>query len=246
MSQHSLRRTGQLVVRRHSPKRRRAWLVMSAIGVCLLAYSTYEWGRYRSGYSVSAALKERRDFEAKIDALQEENAALRANVANAETSREVERKSYKNVEGTLNELQTQVQRQNDELAFYRAIVAPEDGVGSLRVQRLEVRRASVAGRYVMQLVLIQSMRQDRSVAGGVKIEVVGTRAKEPVKYLLRELNSSAPESNELAFSFRYFQKLETEVTLPEGVTPETVNVTVRSTRESPVQQTFPWRVLSAS
>ena len=245
MSESLSRKTGQLVVRYHAPWRRRVWLTLAVVGGVLAFYATYEWGRFDGGYNVLAMAQERRDYAAKIGALERDNAALRASVTGAETAREVEHKSYADVERGLNALQAQVQQQNEELAFYRGIVAPEDGIGGLRVQRLEIYNGAVAGHYVLRLVLMQSMRQERTVSGGVKIELVGTRAQQPARLSLPEMGAETRDSGELAFSFRYFQKLETEVALPEDFEPASVEVEVRSSRQSPLQQSFPWQVLSA-
>jgi len=130
------------------------------------------------------------------------------------------------------------------LAFYRGIVAPEDGVGGLRVQRVEVFNGTVAGHYILRLVLMQSMRQERTVSGGVRIEIVGSKEEQPVRLTLSELGANSRDG-ELVFSFRYFQKLETEVTLPVGFQPTTVEVAVRASQQAPQQQSFPWQVVNS-
>ncbi|MBC7983320.1 MAG: hypothetical protein H7Y02_05625 [Candidatus Obscuribacterales bacterium] len=245
MGEQAPHKTGQLVVRYHAPRRSRVLWVLGVLSCALALYLTYEWGRFDGGYSVLAMSQERRDYAAKIAALERDTASLRTNVAGAETAREVEHKSYANVEQSLSALQKQVQTQKEELAFYRGIVAPEDGVGGLRVQRLEVHNGSAVGHYVLRLVIMQSMRQESTISGGVKIELIGTRAQQPTRIGLSDLNAEVRESGELPFSFRYFQKLEAEVTVPQDFEPASVEVAVRSSRQPLLQQTFPWQVISA-
>jgi hypothetical protein len=245
MAEYSPIKSGQLVVRYHAPWRRRVIWALTIVGAVLFIYLTYEWGRYDGGYSVLAMSQERRDYEAKIVELERETAELRAKIANTETARDVEHKSYANVERGLSDLQSQVQRQNEELAFYRGIVAPEDGVGGLRVQRLQVSSGGAPGHYVLRVVLMQSMRQENTVSGGVKIELVGTRAQQPARLALSDLGVDVKENGEWAFSFRYFQNLETEIAVPADFEPASIEVAVRSSRQSPFQQSFPWQVLSA-
>jgi hypothetical protein len=245
MAEYAPIRTGQLVVRYHAPWRRRVIWGLSIVGAALFVYLTYEWGRYDGGYSVLAMSQERRDYEARIEELERESTAMRVKIANAETSRDVEHKSYADVERGLSELQSQVQRQNEELAFYRGIVAPEDGVGGLRVQRLQVLSGSAPGHYVLRVVLMQSMRQENTISGGVKIEVVGTRAQQPARLGLSDLGAEVRDNGEWPFSFRYFQNLETEISVPADFEPVSIEVAVRSSRQSPIQQSFPWQVASA-
>lgn len=238
-------RTGRMVVRYHTPHRGRWLWVCGVIGGVIALYFTYEWGRYDGGYSVLAMAQERRDYGAKIAALERSGATLRASVAGAETAREVEHKSYAAVEQSLAALQKQVQQQKEELAFYRGIVAPEDGVGGLRVQRLEIHAGGAPGHYTLRLVLMQSMRQENTISGGVKLELVGMRAQQQARLGLGALNAEIRDSGELPFSFRYFQKLETEVVLPTDFEPVTIEVAVRSSRQPVLQQSFPWLVMSA-
>ncbi len=238
-------KTGRMVVRYHAPWRRRAVWIAALIGGIVLVYGTYEWGRFDGGYSVFAMMQERRDRAAEIAVLKGESAALRTKVTGAETSRSVEHQSYADVERTLGDLQAQVQKQRDELAFYRGIVSPEDGVGGLRIQRMDVLPDAGDGRYKLRLVLMQSMRQDTVIAGSVKIEVEGTRNKLPVRLGLADLGGKTRESGDVAFSFRYFQNIEQDIALPADFEPTAVDVEVKSSRQQPLHQSFPWAVRTA-
>ena len=245
MGEFSPIRPGQLVVRYHSPWRRRLIVAGATVGAVIVVYGTYEWGRFDGGYSVFAAAQERRDHAAQVKALQSENASLRGKVTDAEMSQSVERKSYSDVETTLHDLQGQVQRQREELAFYRGIVSPEDGVGGLRIQRLDVLAGGAERHYKLRLVLMQSMRQDAVVSGSLTVELEGARDKQPVRLSLAEAGGQVRDSGDVAFSFRYFQSIEREVTLPEGFEPSAVNVEVKSSRQQPLRQSFPWQVVTA-
>jgi hypothetical protein len=66
----------------------------------------------------------------------------------------------------------------------------------------------------------------------------GTR---PTRYSLGQL-LGRPHA-QLPFSFRYFQTIESAVTLPEGFQPFEVEVSVQSRQlRSPLRQSFPWKV----
>jgi hypothetical protein len=220
-------------------------LAAAVVGAIVLVYGTYEFGRFDGGYNVVAMAQERRDKASEIEVLREENAALRTKVTGAETSRSVEHQSYADVERTLGDLQSQVQKQRDELAFYRGIVSPEDGVGGLRIQRMDVLPDAGDGRYKLRLVLMQSMRQDAVIAGSVKIELEGSRNKQPVRLTLAEVGGQTREAGDVAFSFRYFQNIEQDIALPADFEPTAIDVEVKSTRQQPLHQSFPWAVRTA-
>ncbi len=68
----------------------------------------------------------------------------------------------------------------------------------------------------------------------------GTEAGRPAHHSVGELLGRPKAA--LPFSFRYFQTIEQEVTLPEGFEPFEAEVQVRSGKlRSPVEQTFPWK-----
>lgn len=235
-------RTGQLVVRYHSSWRRRTVLIAAGIGVLVLLYLMYEWGRFEGGYSKFTEIQRRRELTAQVEKLEQENEKLRAQVAAAELAREVDHKAYGDVEKTLADLQAQVLKQREELAFYRGIVSPEDGIGGLRIQRLQILPGGAPARYRLRLVLVQSMRQDAVVSGSVAVRVEGVRNGGPAQLTLTDLGGSARADGLVPFQFRYFQTLERDLVLPDGFEPRAVNVEVRSGRGTPVRESYPWRV----
>jgi hypothetical protein len=235
-------RTGQLVVRYHSSWRRRALMIAAGIGALLLLYVMYEWGRFEGGYSKFAEIQRRRELTAKVDALEQENEKLRAQVASTELARNVDDKAYSDVEKNLADLQAQVLKQREELTFYRGIVSPEDGIGGLRVQRFQVLPGAADRQYQLRLVLVQSMRQEAVVSGSVGVQIEGVRDNRPVQLALSEAGVSTRADGQLPFQFRYFQNIEQDIVLPVGFEPRAVNVEVRSGRLAPVRESYPWQV----
>lgn len=232
-------RTGQLVVRYHTPLKRRALLAGLLIASVVLIYGAYELGRYRAGYDVLSAARQRTSLHTQLVEVQRENQALRRDKASAQLNREVSQRSYADVEKMVADLQAQLMRQREELAFYRGIVSPEDGLGGLRVQRFQVIPTEVEHHFKLRLVLVQSMRQNTVASGSVQLEVSGLRGQEAVRLALPAL---ADAHDSLPFSFRYFQDLEQEVELPADFEPHSVEVHVRSSHSPEVRESFPWKI----
>lgn len=241
MAEFSPLKTGQLVVRLHSPWRRRAIVAFVVLLMLLIPYATYEWGRWNSGYSIVAVTQERLEHAERVRKLEQQVAALQSGVASAELARNVDRQSYESVEKTLTDLQAQVRDQRDELAFYQAIVSPKEGPSGPRVQSVTITNGALADHYQLKLLLIQSLLQEAMAGGSIKIELVGTRAGQPATLSLADVVVEERGRNELSFSFRYFQELEQEVVLPADFAPATVNVELKSSRQAVVKQSFPWQ-----
>jgi hypothetical protein len=86
------------------------------------------------------------------------------------------------------------------------------------------------------------MRQEATVAGAVAIQIEGTQDGQPKKLSLVDIASGVRGDGQIPFQFRYFQNLEQDVALPKGFEPRAVNVEVRSGRNPPVRESYPWVV----
>ena len=221
----------------------RTWLVRGLLGALALVvgYLVFEYGRISAGYDVVDAANERAAFEAHIDGLDDRIAELEQEVAMLETHREIDREAYKEVEGSLLTLQAKIQEQQDAIAFYRGIVSPADGKPGLRVQDFRLTRGGEEREFNLRLVLVQAMKHDRKVSGNVALTVEGNEAGEAKSYPLAEL-LPPDASKDWPFSFRYFQDFDRQLVLPDGFTPERINVEVRSrTRSiSSIEESFAW------
>jgi hypothetical protein len=225
---------------------RRSWvrwlgLAAAAGTVVLVTAYAYHRGRVAAGLDVAGVAIERRELSAKVARLEAENGELGAKVAELEMARRLDREAYGQVERTLGELQSQLSRQGDDLAFYRSIVSPEDGVQGLRIQRLEIQPGDGPREFVLRLTLIQAMRHESVASGLAQVILHGMQGDRPARLTLGEL-LGRPRA-QLPFSFRYFQTVEQPFTLPEGFEAFEAEVQVRSSKlRTPLQQSFAWKV----
>jgi hypothetical protein len=223
---------------RRKPRLLQFLLVVAVAGAVVLAY---ELGRLNGGFS---SLDQRRERESLMATIAERDRAienLQRTIAILETSQDIDRETYAQVEVNLDELQARIQAQEEELAFYRGIISPEDGLAGLRVQTLELRPIETGSGYVLHLVLVQAITHDRRVSGTVSFDIAGTLDGNEVRYSLEDLVADdSPEA--LAYSFRYFQDLQRELVLPEGFRPSELLMVIRPREPSGdvLEQVFDW------
>ena len=207
----------------------------------LAGWIGYGQGQRSAGHDAAAEAEQRSVLQEGVGRLEFENKRLHAKVAELEMARRLDRDAYGQIERTLGGLQSQLARQSDDLAFYRSIVSPADGIQGLRVQRFEVLPGEEPRQVKLKLTLVQAMRHESVVAGLAQITLIGMQGDAPARHSVGELLGK-PRA-ELPFSFRYFQTVEQTVSLPEGFQPFETDVRVHSTKlRSPVQQTFPWKI----
>ena len=159
-------------------------------------------------------------------------------------TQQVERIAYDRIDDRLRVLQGTVHSLEEEVAFYRSIVAAD------REQGIEVRNLVVDpdGRergYRFQVVLTRGGKSDKVAAGSVSLSVSGEHQGKSRRLSFRDL--SMPKSDALEFSFKYLQRLQGHLTLPAGFVPRRVHVRVDTPDEksSSLERHFDWPALAS-
>lgn len=212
-----------------------------AVVIVGVGYLVFEFGRIQANYNIVDARKERQAYEDRIQSLENDIVTLKEEVALLETHRDIDREAYNDVEASLIALQAKIQEQTDAISFYRGIVSPADGAAGLRVQNLRLTRGESERAYNVRLVLVQSLKHDRKVSGDVRLSIEGEQAGAATTYGLSQLLPEEASAN-WAFSFRYFQDFDKEIILPDGFTPETITIEVRSKTRSiaSIEESYSW------
>jgi hypothetical protein len=232
-----------VIVRTYAPTRR----VVVVVAVTLLAafalYVIYELGRYDAGYDRLAVAQERSELEAAIEHLKEDNHELNLRLAEIDTQRIGWAREQAEVSRTIGDLQAQVARQAQDLAFYRGVGA-QTATASLGVsiQQLRIGATAEPARFRVHLTLVRSVRADDVVNGSAVFQLDGEAQGREETLGLAALTAGA--QRELPYSFRYYQNLDQEITIPQGLRPERLSIEVRSSRKgiAPLSQTFMWTV----
>ncbi len=125
-------------------------------------------------------------------------------------------------------------------------MSPQDGVAGLRIQSLEVLAADGERRYSLRLVLVQAIVHSRKLAGQIKLQLEGLRDGQLASIEGSQLGAGDGRYD-MAYDFRYFQGLETELELPLGFEPQRINVEIwpNEAKAEKVYQSFDWSVTSA-
>ena len=207
-------------------------------------YSGFELGRATGGYAVFSSTLERMDLWRRNRALASENEALAHRVATAEIGQKVDQRAQTDAQRMMGELQAETARQQQELQFYRGLVARQYGAGTLRVQELQI-HAEEGRRHRIRITLVQAATRDTVANGTVSLTIDGISGGAPKQLALAELEPGKRRG--LPFSLRFFQQIEVIVELPEEFEPSGLHVEYRLARAAePTRQTFPWRVEGAS
>jgi hypothetical protein len=232
----------KLVVTTYAPTRRWVTIIVLLLVVGGAVYGMFEFGRWRGGFDAPAAWKERRELEAQIENRDATILDLRAKIAQLESSTVGQTREREEVQRTIGDLQAQVARANQELAFFRGIVTQNANSAEVKIQQARMVATATANKFRIRVTLVQPMKPDTVVSGVVVLSVDGEVDGKPGRADFATL--SGGKRREIPFTFRYLENIEEEVTMPPGMKPEQLLVEVRSSRRgsAPVQQSYVWSV----
>jgi hypothetical protein len=231
-----------LVVRRLAPALRTALLVTAAVLGVVALYLVYELGRYDAGYDRQAVAQQRTALEVRIEHLEKDNRELRTRLAEADTIRAGRAREQAELARSMGELQAQVARQSEELAFYRGVVAQNANTLGVKIEQLRITVGKRPATFIVHMSLVRSGRADSAATGTVHLSLDGTSDGAARTLDLAAL--SGGQVRELRYNFRYLQNFDQELVVPLAFKPGQLVVEVQSTRHdvAPLSQTFLWTV----
>ena len=127
-----------------------------------------------------------------------------------------------------------------EVAFYKGIMAPGSADKGLRISRIDLDAIS-ANQYSYAVMMTQVVDNTNYVQGEVAVNVIGLRSGEQEVIALRDLDENISELG-IPFRFRYFQELKGVLNLPDGFIPQQLQVVMQSRGQNSqrVEETRNW------
>jgi hypothetical protein len=221
----------KVVITAYRPRLRWAMMAATTAVVAIAAWGLYRYTRATTVVDFERAqterdrlLDERRDLTGKLRESQAEVGKLKDQIVYLERSQEIDQQACATVKASLASLQEEVADLQEQVAFYRGIVSPDASRAGVRVYEFKVYPTATAGVFRYGLVLIQSVRHDRRIAGRVEISLQGVVGGQTQMRRLSELAVSGEKN--LVFSFKYFEEFGGEFRLPDGFRPTRAVVAV--------------------
>jgi hypothetical protein len=225
-----------MVVVPDRPGRRLAIRTFVALGVIVVALAGFQLGRLYAG--VDLASVQRLLVEQESSA--QRNTDLERQLADAKLATIVDAEANEELRQTIKSLRDDLAETQEEVRFYRELMAPSEAQKGLRIEKLDLNRVDPE-RVEYRLMLTQIVDRHEWVQGKVQMSIVGL--KDGNEQVLSLTDLSEVEDYPLKFKFRYFQEFTGSVAIPSGFEPARIVVTAQASaggRE--LQRTFPWTV----
>lgn len=204
----------------------------------IVGISGYYFGQYRAGFNLFDAKEIEAQLKTRIYLQEQQKADVQDQLAIAKRASQVNVAAHKQVKLDLKSLQQENVELREEVDFYRGIVAPKESSQGLRIDQFSVKKTAGHNLYHFKLVLTQVKNNQRFTRGTVKLTFEGVKSGLPKTLTLNQL--SVEKRKHLTFKFRYFQKLEGDLILPEGFVPRQVRVNVIPRKKKNIQNHFDW------
>jgi len=153
----------------------------------------------------------------------------------------VDRRAADDFRETVRQLSDEVARLEQDVAFYKGIMAPGSGDKGLRVSKIDIVPGDRPDQYTYSVMLTQVVDNSSYIQGQAAVNVVGVRDGEKVVLPLRDLDAEV-DGLGIVFRFRYFQEIKGTMTVPANFIPEQVQVVLQSqgSNSQRVEETRLW------
>ncbi len=234
----------KMVVVPHRPNRRLFLTVLITLGVTVTTVAGFAFGYYQSMEGRQLTSIANQNMSGDLAALLSENTELRRQVAILDRSSEVDQRATVEVQSTVSTLQDRVAQLEQDIMYYRGVVSAETEDTGLVISQFDIDAIQDSGLYRYKLVLRQQDADgDSYLEGHANVNLVGKQGETQTVLALRDV-SAEQDQLDIRLRFKYFQNIEGELALPEGFTPERIQIAAISTEpvEKSITQNFNWVV----
>lgn len=203
-----------------------------------LAWFAYDSGLEFAGFQRGQTQQELAALRGKLAGLSAENLRLNKRVAEYQQQISIEQGRSDETARQMKLLNDEIAHLQEDLAFFQSLTASQAKGGGLAIHRLMLERDTLPGEYRVHMLLVQSGQRVTEFNGGCQI--VATVVQNGHKSTLL-FPQDASGNGRYPVNFKYYQRLEQNVHLPEGAQLKDVQVRLfeQGVREPRVRQSIP-------
>mgnify|MGYP006091208167 CR=1 FL=1 len=207
----------------------------------LVAVGCFFGGQYASFAQVNALSGDRDQLQVQIIAADQEIRGFRQRVGVLEKGGEVDRQASEGIRQTVKELKVQIATLEEEVSFYKGIMAPSGQDKGLRISKIDIQPFDQPNTFRYSIMMTQVADNTSYIKGLAAVNFVGLEDGKRKIIPLRELDEKVDELG-LKFSFRYFQEVGGEISVPASFKIEQVQVVLQSSgsKAQRVEETIEW------
>lgn len=149
---------------------------------------------------------------------------------------------------TIKLLEEQIYKQQQDLAFYKGVLAPGTRREGLRIKAFEWQATDTPTHFRYKILLSRVGKGEEPLEGQLQVVIVGKQGDQEVTLDLASLGGDLPEAlpdQPIGFAFKHFQAIPdagrfADLQLPEGFIPRDIKVRAEIEGQKPLLRTFKW------
>jgi hypothetical protein len=226
----------KMTVKSHYPWPLKALFLVLVLGFGgAVAMWIYDLGRDFTGHSPMVSKQQLADLNEKMNALTAERDRFSSTVNAAESRLNIEKAAQEQLGQQIKVLETQNAKLKEDLAFFEGLLPNATGSQGITIQRLTAELLTPTQlRYRM---LIMQGGKGANFVGNVQLLVTATVAGKSTVLIFPGANATAAEKTASQLDFKYYQRVEAELTLPEGAVVKAIQAKVMEKGQMRAQQT---------
>lgn len=234
----------QLKVVPHRPLRNTVITITYFVLSGALIWFAYLYGISLASGNEAALRDERNELRVALEQALSREEEVRQRVAILENASMVDQMSTDEVRQVNRELSDRIAALEEENALYQGIMSPSVNSSGLTVQEVAIAQTASENRYRFKVMLTQVGNNTSFLSGLVGINVIGVENGEVTAYPLKDISPDIDDVD-IRFRYRYFQDFSGELVLPDGFTPDQIQVIAQSVGNNAarVERLYDWKDL---
>ncbi|OHC28949.1 MAG: hypothetical protein A3J71_03585 [Pseudomonadales bacterium RIFCSPHIGHO2_02_FULL_60_43] len=225
-------------------RRRRVFGLLLVLCIPLAFYAGIWWQHYtQPAVTVGPPVESERDEQLLRD-LEE----LRQRVAVLSSAEKLSQQANEQSRLSIKLLEEQIYKQQQDLAFYKGVLAPASRREGLRIRAFELQATDSPELFRYKILLSRVGKGEAPLEGQLHVSIVGKQGEQDVTLELAALSADLPDAlpeQPITFVFKHFQAIPeagrfAELKLPEGFVPREIKVRAEVQGEKPLLRTFKW------
>jgi hypothetical protein len=203
------------------------------------------WWQLRVTQSIEV---EHQPMQERLIALEQELDQLRQRLIVVSSGEKVAQQANEQSRLTIKLLEEQIFKQQQDLAFYKGVLAPASRREGLRIRAFELQATDRPMHFRYKILLSRVGKDDKPLEGQLVVTVEGRQGSKAVSLQLAALTQDLPDQfsgQGIPFAFKHFQAIPeagrfAELKLPDGFAPQQIRVRAEVKGEKPLERTFKW------
>lgn len=214
----------RLAVRPHIPWYLRWSLTVPFVLASLgLAWWAYGSGLELAGFHRGIAREELNRLRDQVARLEGDNKQLSSRVAQYERQIQIEQASNQETSRQLKNLSDENVRLQEDLAFFQNLTAMRGKEGELGLHRLRLEHDKIPGEYHLRMLLVQSGQRVKEFSGSYQLIATVLRNGQRTTHIFPQ---DASGNAQFQLSFKYYQRVEQNIQLPQDAQLENIQVRI--------------------